>query len=149
VPDDLLSADALPADALVVLYDGVCGFCNGVVAFLLPRDRSRRMWFAPLQSPLAAAVLARHGRTRSSDDTMYLVTGLGRPQERLVWKTEAALTLFGTLGLPWRLLTVVRVLPRPLRDLGYDALARVRYRLFGKHDHCVLPRPEWRARFLG
>jgi predicted DCC family thiol-disulfide oxidoreductase YuxK len=132
----------------VVLYDGVCGFCNGVVRFLVPRDRERRMWFAPLQSPLAAEVLARHGRTPSSDDTMYLVTGPGRPEERLAWKTEAALTLFATLGFPWRLLTWLRILPRSVRDRGYDAVARVRYRLWGKHDRCVVPRPEWRARFL-
>jgi predicted DCC family thiol-disulfide oxidoreductase YuxK len=148
VRDDLLALRSLPPDALVVLYDGVCGFCNGVVAFLLPRDRGRRMWFAPLQSPFAREVLARHGRTHSTDDTMYLVTGLGLPQERLAWKTDAALALFGTLGWPWRLLTVLRFVPRPLRNLGYDAIASVRYRLFGKFEKCVVPRPEWRQRFL-
>jgi predicted DCC family thiol-disulfide oxidoreductase YuxK len=132
----------------VVLYDGICGFCNGVVQFLLPRDRRRRMWFAPLQSDLAAEVLARHGRTPSSEDTMYLVTGLGRPEERLAWKTEAALTLFAALGLPWRLAVALKILPRRLRDAGYDALARVRYRWFGKHERCVVPPAQWRQRFL-
>jgi len=148
VSDDLLKPAALPPDALVVLYDGVCGFCNRVVRFLLTHDRQGLMWFAPLQGPLAAEVLARHGRTPTAADTMYLVKGLGLPQERLAWKTDAALFLFSTLGLPWRLLAVLRFLPRRLRDLGYDALARVRYRLFGKYDRCPLPRPEWRTRFL-
>jgi len=56
-------ADPAPprADELVVLYDGVCGLCNGVVKFLLPRDRARRIRFAALQGTYAAAALARHG----------------------------------------------------------------------------------------
>jgi predicted DCC family thiol-disulfide oxidoreductase YuxK len=150
VPDDLLTgpASTLPAGALVVLYDGVCGFCNGVVRFLLKRDRQRRLWFAPLQSELARRILARHGRSPTSDDTMYLVTGLGLPQERLAWKSTAALLLAGVLGPPWRLVTVLRFLPLRVRDLAYDGLARVRYRLFGKHERCPVPRPEWRQRFL-
>jgi predicted DCC family thiol-disulfide oxidoreductase YuxK len=138
----------LPADALVVLYDGVCGFCNGLVRFLLRRDRHRRMWFASLQSPFAAEVLARHGRTSTTQDTMYLVTSLGTSAEKLVWKSTAALALFAALPFPWRLLALLRVVPRPVRDVAYDALARVRYRLFGKYDACPLPRPEWRPRFL-
>jgi predicted DCC family thiol-disulfide oxidoreductase YuxK len=139
---------SLPEGALVVLYDGVCGFCNAVVQFLLPRDRQGRIWFAPLQSPLAAEVLARHGRTPTSDDTMYLISGLGRPEERLAWKSEAALTVAAALGYPWRLARVLRVVPRGLRDWGYDVLARVRYRLFGRHESCPIPPPAWRQRFL-
>ena len=138
----------LPADALIVLYDGVCGFCNGVVRFLLKRDRHARMWFASLQSPPATKILARHGQTPTTQDTMYLVTALGTPAEKLAWKSAAALTLFAALPFPWRLLALLRILPRPIRDLGYDAIARVRYRLFGKYDTCPLPRPEWRPRFL-
>jgi predicted DCC family thiol-disulfide oxidoreductase YuxK len=139
---------SLPADALVVLYDGVCGFCNGVVRFLLPRDRQGRIWFAPLQSALAAEVLARHGRAPTPMDTMYLITGLGLPQERLTSKSDAALATLAALGPPWRLLSWLRILPRALRDLGYDAIARVRYQLFGKHDQCPIPPPEHRKRFL-
>jgi predicted DCC family thiol-disulfide oxidoreductase YuxK len=131
-----------------VLYDGVCGFCNGVVRFLLPRDRQRCIWFAALQSPLAAEVLARHGRTPASDDTMYLVSGLGTPDERLAWKSEAALTIAGVLGFPWRLGRVLRIVPRALRDRGYDLVARIRYRLFGRYDACPIPPPAWRQRFL-
>jgi predicted DCC family thiol-disulfide oxidoreductase YuxK len=138
----------LPADAMVVLYDGVCGFCNGVVRFLARRDRARRMWFASLQSAFAAEVLARHGRTAVSDDTMYLVTGLGSSTEALTWKSTAALTLFGVLGPPWRWARGLRVLPRGLRDFVYDLIARIRYRVFGKHDTCPIPPAEMRERFI-
>jgi predicted DCC family thiol-disulfide oxidoreductase YuxK len=148
VPDDVLSARSLPPGALVVLYDGLCGFCNGVIQFLLPRDRGRRLWYAPLQSAFAEEILARHGRTVSSGDTMYLVSGTGLPQERLSWKSDAVLTLAGVLGRPWSLVRVLRVLPRPVRDAAYDVVALLRYRLFGKHQSCPLPRPEWRQRFI-
>jgi predicted DCC family thiol-disulfide oxidoreductase YuxK len=139
---------ALSEGALVVLYDGVCGFCNGVVRFLLRRDRQGRIWFAALQSALAAEVLARHGRTPTSDDTMYLVTGLGTPGERLAWKSEAALTVARAIGWPWRLARVFLIVPRGLRDRAYDLIAAVRYRLFGRHDQCPIPPPAWRQRFL-
>jgi predicted DCC family thiol-disulfide oxidoreductase YuxK len=139
---------SLPPDALLVLYDGVCGFCNAMVRFLLPRDRQQRLWFAPLEGPLAAEVLARHGHTPAAGDTFYVVTGLGRPSERVVSRSTAALTVGSALGWPWRLVSWLRFIPRPLRDAGYSLVARWRYRIFGKLEACPRPRPEWRARFL-
>jgi predicted DCC family thiol-disulfide oxidoreductase YuxK len=138
----------LPAGALVVLYDGVCAFCNGVVRFLMKRDRDKRMWFASLQSAFAGEVLARHGRTAATSDTMYLVTGLGTSGEQLSWKSAAALALASALPWPWRWSAALRVVPRVARDAVYDLVARVRYRIFGKHETCPIPPPEWRERFI-
>src|SRR6187551_1991123 len=72
-------------DEVVVLYDGVCGLCNGVVKFLIPRDRQRRIRFAALQGDYAAAVLARHGIVPPPGDpeSIVLVEHPGTPSERL------------------------------------------------------------------
>jgi predicted DCC family thiol-disulfide oxidoreductase YuxK len=132
----------------IVLYDGVCAVCNGVVQFLLPRDPEGRYRFAPLQSRFARDLLTRHGREPDALDTMYVVRHHGDSDETLLAGPDAALHIARTLGGAWRLCGVFRLLPAGVRRRLYDAFARRRYRLFGRHDACVLPRPEWRARFI-
>jgi predicted DCC family thiol-disulfide oxidoreductase YuxK len=132
----------------IVLYDGVCALCNGVVQFLLPRDPEGRFRFAALQSRCARDLLARHAREPDVLDTMYVVRDPGEAGEALLAGPDAVLHIARTLGGAWRLLGIFGLLPSGVRNRLYDALARRRYRLFGRHDACVLPRPEWRARFI-
>jgi predicted DCC family thiol-disulfide oxidoreductase YuxK len=138
----------VPSDAPIILYDGVCGLCNRLNRFVLARDPARRFRFAALQSALAGEILARHGRDPRDLDTLYLVLAHGRPEERVLRKSDAALWILRGLRGPWRAAGALRVVPRWIRDLGYDAVARTRYRLFGRYDTCPLPDPRHRARFL-
>jgi predicted DCC family thiol-disulfide oxidoreductase YuxK len=133
----------------IILYDGVCGLCHRLTHFVLARDPAGRFRFAALQGALAREILARHGRDPRDLDTLYLVLGPGRPDERLLRKSDAALRILGELGSPWWAASALRVVPRRLRDFGYDLVARTRYRLFGRYDTCPLPDPRHRARFLG
>lgn len=133
----------------LMLYDGVCGLCDRVVQFVLARDHDDRFRFAPLQGPTAARVLSRHGIDAGDLDTFHLVLDVGRPTERVVSRGRGAAVTLKRLGGPWRALGVVlAVLPRPLVDLGYRMVARVRYRVWGRADQCVLPSPQQRAKFL-
>jgi len=132
----------------VLLFDGVCGLCNTAVQFVLRHDPSGRFRFAPLQSEFARRVLMRHGRDPRDLDTMYLVVGADTPHERLLAKSDGILAVLHGLGGGWRLLSLARILPRALRDRGYDRLARNRYRWFGRTQQCIVPRPEVRARFV-
>ena len=143
-------SEAPPAagDAPIILYDGVCGLCNRLNRFVLARDPGGRFRFAALQSGLAREVLTRHGRDPRDLDTLYLVLGCGRPDERLLRKSDAALWILRALGGPWRVLAMLRFLPAGVRDLGYDLVARTRYRLFGRYETCPLPEPRYRTRFL-
>jgi predicted DCC family thiol-disulfide oxidoreductase YuxK len=136
------------AAAPLILYDGVCGLCNRLTRFVLERDPAGRFRFAALQSPLAHEILIRHGRDPRDLDTLYLVLARGRPDERLLRKSDAALWILRALGGPWRAAGVLRLVPRAVRDLGYDLVARTRYRLFGRYDACPLPDPRHRVRFL-
>ena len=135
-------------DAPIILYDGVCGLCHRLNRFVLARDQAGRFRFAALQSALAGEILARHCRDPRDLDTLYLVLGHGGPDERLLRKSDAALRILRELGGAWRAASLLRVVPRPLRDLAYDLVARSRYRLFGRYDTCPLPDPRHRARFL-
>jgi predicted DCC family thiol-disulfide oxidoreductase YuxK len=135
-------------DAPIILYDGVCGLCSRLCQFVLARDSAGRFRFATLQGAVAAEILARHGRDPRDLDTLYLVLAPGQPGERLLRKSDAALWIVRQLGGPWRLSGALRIVPRAIRDLGYDLVARTRYRLFGRFDTCQLPDPRHRARFL-
>jgi predicted DCC family thiol-disulfide oxidoreductase YuxK len=132
----------------VVFFDGVCGFCDRLVQFVLAHDKADRFRFAALQSPYAAAILGRHGKIPTKLDTFYLVVDAGTPEERVLERARAGLRVLEMLGGIYRLAVVLRVFPTPLLNVGYDAIARVRYRLFGKLDVCRVPTAEERAKFL-
>ena len=132
----------------IVLYDGVCGLCNHLVQFLLQRDKRDRFRFASLQSEFAQAVMIRHRLDPHDLDTVYVVKDHNQPTETLLARSDAILYMLKQLGGIWSVAAVARVLPRALRDAIYKIVARNRYRLFGKHESCMLPEPEPRAKFL-
>jgi predicted DCC family thiol-disulfide oxidoreductase YuxK len=132
--------------APVLLYDGVCGFCNKTVQMILDRDRRGEMRFAALQSDYGQTVVGRHPELRGVDSVVYVEVAAGG--ERVYIKSAAALKVAAYLGGFWKLFLAARLVPRALRDYCYDLFARNRYRFFGKYDACMLPPPEVRARFL-
>ena len=127
----------------VLLFDGVCNLCTGVVQFLIPRDPAGRLSFAPLQSPAGQQLLERYGRAGTDLDTVVLVEG-----GQLHTKSEAALRIAELLGWPYRLATVGRLLPVGLRDRLYDVVAANRYDWFGRKDRCLVPDADVSDRFL-
>lgn len=141
-------ANAVGQDGPIILYDGVCGLCNRLVQFVLKRDRRDRFRFASLQSRFAAELLTRHGRDPQRLDSVYLVLDPGRPTERLLAKSRAVLAILRELGGPWSVLCVLGVLPTPILNLGYDAVARLRYRLFGRFESCLLPDSRFQSKFI-
>jgi predicted DCC family thiol-disulfide oxidoreductase YuxK len=139
----------------LLLYDGVCALCNGVVQFLMKHDGLDKFRYAPLQSSLGREVLARFDIHTFPDGVMLLTEAL-TPGERLYQRSDAvaeALQLLGGRDGPggyWRLAgRALRLVPRPWRDWGYGIVARFRYRLFGRYDTCPIPPPEQRGRLLG
>jgi len=132
----------------IVLYDGVCGLCNRLNQFLLKRDGHDHLRFASLQSDLAAALLKRHGVDSLDLDTVYVALDYDQPGERLLSRSDAIIHALMQLDGPWKLAGVGRVLPRFLRDSLYRVVARNRYRVFGKHETCMLPDPKHRHKFL-
>lgn len=133
----------------LLLYDGVCALCHGVVKFLMKRDRRDRFRYAPLQSDLGREVLARFG-IRTVPDGVMLVAGALTPAERLYARSDGFATALKLLGGVWRLAgRALALVPRWLREWGYSVVARFRYRLFGRYDVCPVPSPEQRGRLLG
>ena len=135
------------ANTPVLLYDGICGFCNGAVQTILRLDRDGDLRFAALDSEFGRAVIARHPFLADVDSVVF-VADPGGPDENVTVRSAAALRVAKYLGGPWRALLPAGAIPAPVRDRLYDGFARVRYRIFGTHDTCPIPAPEVRARFL-
>src|SRR5436305_2273079 len=132
----------------VLLYDGVCGFCNQMVQMILRHDHHGTLRFAALQSAYGEAVKARHPELNNIDSVVLVERPSDADEERVFIRSDAALRVVAYLGGWWKWLLVFRILPRPVRDLFYDLFARYRYRLFGKYDSCLVPSPDVRSRFI-
>src|SRR3989442_14533189 len=100
----------------IILYDGVCGLCNRFNQFVLKRDLGDRFGFASLQSDFAAKVLHRHGINPRDLDTVYLVLDYAQPGERLLARSDAALSVLQEIAGLWR---VVAAMPGLIAQLPF------------------------------
>jgi len=127
----------------VIVFDGVCNFCNAFVNFVLERDSRELFKFGTLQSQSAQDILTQlHLSTRDYETFLLLENG------NVFTKSTAALKILRCLSGFWPWLYVFIIIPRPLRDLVYSVIARHRYQWMGKSDTCRVPSPEERARFI-
>jgi predicted DCC family thiol-disulfide oxidoreductase YuxK len=127
----------------ILLFDGVCNLCNRSIQWVLLHDSQAVFRFASLQSEAGQALLRTHNLDPVRMDSVVLVA-----EGKAFVRSDAALEALRRLGFPWSVAVVFKVLPRGLRDVVYDWVARNRYRWFGRQESCLLPRPEWTGRFL-
>jgi len=137
----------------IVLYDGLCGMCDGLVQFLLRHDKKGVFQFAPQQGEAAKKILSRHALDPASPnpasiETICVIEDYDSPSERLHTKSDAVMRIVDGLGGLWTLALIVRMLPRFLRDACYDVIAHNRYRIFGRRKECRIPSPEDQQKFL-
>jgi predicted DCC family thiol-disulfide oxidoreductase YuxK len=140
-----------PADVRtypVLLYDGLCGFCDGTVQFILRHDRRGTLKFATLQGEYARGVIERHPELAGVDSLVLVEPDPATGRENVYVRSTGALRVARYLGGAWHLTRATAIVPRFLRDWAYDAFARIRYRVFGRYDSCPIPTPEQRARFI-
>lgn len=130
-------------DPYVIVFDGVCNFCNGAVNFIIKRDHNDRFVFVPMQSLTAQHIIAKYKVTRVGVDTFLLVKN-----ETCFYRTNAALEIAKELSGGWFLFGVFKIIPRPIRDYFYRLFARNRYRLFGKTEVCMVPNDDIKRKFL-
>lgn len=126
----------------IVLFDGVCNFCNGAVNFIIRNDPDGRFKFAPLQSEVGQRLRAKF-EIGDDVDSIILVEN-----EDAFMHSSAALRIARGLGGIWSVGYVFIVVPPFIRDWFYKLFAKNRYKLFGKKDVCMIPTPDVRRRFL-
>lgn len=129
----------------IILFDGVCNLCNNSVLFVIKRDKKDLFRYASLQSEVGQQLVRERGIDTSQVDSIILI----EPGVAYFTKSDAALEIAQHLGGLWKLSAVFTWIPKSIRDVVYDFVARNRYKWYGKKDACMVPTPELRAKFLG
>jgi predicted DCC family thiol-disulfide oxidoreductase YuxK len=127
----------------IVFFDGYCGLCNWFVNFALARDKNHRLLFAPLQGQMANTLLMKHEVVTAESVILY-----DRDSGKSYRESDAILFALIHIGGMFKFASILRIIPRFIRDSAYRFIARHRYQWFGKRDVCRLPTPEERDRFL-
>jgi predicted DCC family thiol-disulfide oxidoreductase YuxK len=127
----------------ILLFDGVCNLCNGLIRFIIKRDKKGKFKFASLQSETGRSLLERFGLPQNEFQSLVLIQN-----DKYYLKSTAALRVLRELGGFWSFFYIFIWLPRFFRDFIYDIIAKSRYRIFGKRDACMIPTPELQSRFL-
>lgn len=128
---------------IIVLFDGVCNFCNWAVNFIIKRDKENIFMFAPSQSRAVQEIINKHKLDRKGYETIILINN-----EDIFVKSEAVLEIFKYLKGGWKYLRILKIFPRIFRDWGYTVFAKFRYKIFGKRDTCMIPNEDIKKRFL-
>lgn len=127
----------------IVLFDGVCNFCDSSVNFVIKRDKKNRFKFAPLQSEIGQKLLNEHEINPHETDSVIVIE-----DGKAFTYSTAALKIAKGLGGIWSPAYALIIIPKPIRDFFYKLFAKNRYRFFGKKEVCMMPSPEIRAKFL-
>jgi len=130
-------------DHPVLLFDGVCNLCNGFVQFVIKRDAKGVFRFTALQSDVGQDLQKAFQLDQNQLDTVILIY-----QNKVYSHSDVALQIAKTLGGLWSIFTIFSIIPKSSRDAIYNWIAQNRYRWFGKQESCMLPRAEWKNRFL-
>lgn len=131
-------------DKKIILFDGVCNFCNNSILTIIKYDKSNSFLFTSLQSDTGKRIVDHLGIDTSKIDSIVLY----EPNISYDIKSTAALKIMNNFGGIWKLSQVLYIFPRPLRDLVYDFIARNRYKWFGKREECMIPTKEIKKKFI-
>lgn len=126
----------------IILFDGQCVFCDRSVQFILKRDNDKVFQFTSLQSDVGEQLLKQFNVDSSMDSIVVIY------RDKVYTQSDAAIVIAQQFKGFWRLLGVIKVLPKWLRDKMYVVVAKNRYRLFGKMGTCRIPTKEEQSRFL-
>jgi len=132
----------LPEGQQILLFDGVCNLCNNFVQFVIKRDVKGKFVFASLQSEIGQRLL-HHFQLSTHLKTVVLID-----KDKAYTQSDVPLKVGQALGGWMKVSLLAWLIPKFVRNLIYDFIAANRYRLFGKQEQCILPRPEWKQRFL-
>ena len=127
----------------VILFDGVCNFCNYWVNFVIKRDSKKKLRFTPLQGETAKQLLPQYKVNTSSLSSVIFVD-----KGKTYTQSSAAIRICKYLDGGWKLFYVLIILPKFFRDFFYNIIARNRYRWFGRKESCRVPTANEKERFL-
>lgn len=127
----------------IILFDGICNLCDGVVQFIVRHDPNKKFLFTSLQSEAGQTLLKQYQLPLENFNSFLLI------QDGKVYnKSTGALKVARQIKGVWKWLYIFIIIPTFIRDAVYSWIAKNRYEWFGKKDICMIPTPELKARFL-
>ena len=127
----------------IIIFDGYCNLCSGLVQFLIKRDKKDYFRFLSLQSDLTRKILASHTIPVNFNESIIVLI-----ENQIFFKSDAVLKITDNLGRFWVVFKVLRIIPKPVRDFLYDLVAKYRYRIFGKKQICMVSSENYRYKFI-
>jgi predicted DCC family thiol-disulfide oxidoreductase YuxK len=127
----------------VILFDGVCNFCNRSINLILNYDKLEYFRFAASQSTAGIKLLHQFDLDQKASASVILIDN-----GTIFTKTDAVIQIATHLSGWPKTLRLLKFIPKPVRDFGYDLIANNRYTFFGKKDNCMIPDVSIRNRFL-
>jgi predicted DCC family thiol-disulfide oxidoreductase YuxK len=127
----------------LVLFDGVCNFCNYWVRFIIKRDKMARLKFTSLQGETARSILPAYSINPQILSSVILIE-----KGKAYTASSAAIRICRHLDGAWKLMYGLIIIPKFLRDAVYNLISRNRYSWFGKKDKCMIPSAKDKDRFL-
>ena len=127
----------------IILFDGVCNFCNRTINIILKYDKDAYFQFAPSQSNAAMGIMQQFGLEQQAITSVILIDN-----EKVYTKTDAVIQIANRLSGWPSLFRLLKFIPKSIRNFGYDLIAKNRYTLFGKRASCMIPAASARNRFL-
>ena len=134
----------IPKNKKVILFDGVCNLCNNSITKVIKYDKKSIFLFAAIQSETGQKIINHLKIDVSKTDSIILY----EPSISYDIKSTAALKVMKEFGMLWKITSVFFVFPEVFRNHIYDFIAKNRYKWFGKKDHCMIPTPRIKAKFL-
>jgi len=134
----------LPKNKKIILFDGVCNLCDGLVQFIIKHDKKDIFRFIALQSELGIEICNFIGVDRNKTDSIILY----HPGVAYYYKSSAALEIADELGGIYSLMSIFKILPEKLRNYIYDYIAKNRYKWYGKKESCMIPTAAFKGKFL-
>jgi len=128
---------------LVLIFDGVCNLCQSSVNFVIRHDKNGRFQFTSAQSQTGIALQKQHHLNALDSESMVLI------KDGIAYtKSDAAIEIAKNLDGGWKVLAIIKIMPKAIRDWSYQKIAANRYNWFGKKDSCMVPSAAIRSRFL-
>ncbi|WP_329805302.1 thiol-disulfide oxidoreductase DCC family protein [Flavobacterium facile] len=135
--------DSLPKDKKIVLFDGVCNYCNDKINFIIKNDKHDVFRFVALQCETGQKIINYLGIDSSIDSII-----LYEPGYAYFIKSEAVFRIIKHLSSSVRLLLFFNFIPTSIKNIFYDIIAKNRYNWYGKKESCMMPTEEVKRKFI-
>ena len=126
----------------ILLFDGICNYCNKWVNFIIRHDKKKKFRFAALQSEAGKKLIKEYNISEKEESAVLIYN------DKIYLKSSTGLHILYHLGGIYSLAFIFILVPEYIRDFYYDIIARNRYKWWGKRNECRIPAEDEKERFL-